>query len=368
MENSAFVTDTELDKYINDALKELFELLVVTYGQEYFYTVTTFNTISGRQSYEMPDDAFKLLRVDVKTSDGYEPLRPWKFPATTLGATTTARRRPGRLPRYRWLGSELSFEPEPEGTHWFRVHYVPRPSRLDDDTDELPRSLDDWAEFIVLKAGIKCLAKEESDASELTNELTMLRAHIVTSAPDKDAGYPQTVVDDRNRYDDGDECDVGGWTAATSETVIELPFECAKIRSKTAQSVPNAGASFTTVTLGATEFNNSTSMETVDTGDIVLFIQTNSISVRKAGYYLIEWESTWESGNGHKESEPTFDGASPIVTSTKLVLAGTELSGSKAILMKIETPPVEIGLQAYQSTGGPINVNSALAASRLGDV
>lgn len=373
MENSAFVTDTEANRYINDSVKELFELLVVTYGQEYFYTSVTKNTLAGQQSYAMPSDAFKLLRVDVRTADGYEPLRPWKFPASLLGMPTTTRRAPARLPRYRWAGNALIFEPEPSGTHWFRIHYVQRPERMDDDTDPLAEFLDDWAEFIVLRAAIKCLAKEESDASELTTELTMLRAHIVTTAPPKDIGYAQTIVDERWRFADNGDYDQGGWAAATTETVVESPFECAKIRSAADQSIPHNA--ITVVTLEKPEFNNSTSMDIVDTGDVAIFISTNAITIKKEGYYLVEWEAYWEVTPTPKFTEPTFNGAT-LGEPTPLHLATTpDLSIGKAILIKATKEagiPMEVGLQAFQNdTSGsadPHTVRCALAVMRLGDL
>jgi len=44
MESNLFVSDLEVQTYINAALSELHDILVQTYGQDYYVSSATFNT------------------------------------------------------------------------------------------------------------------------------------------------------------------------------------------------------------------------------------------------------------------------------------------------------------------------------------
>jgi hypothetical protein len=68
MENSEFVTDAELTIYINGSIAELHDLLVASYGSDYFLSSTTFSTVAGTESYSLPADFYKLMGVDVQVS------------------------------------------------------------------------------------------------------------------------------------------------------------------------------------------------------------------------------------------------------------------------------------------------------------
>lgn len=65
-----------------------------------------------------------------------------------------------------------------------------------------------WEEFAILSAAIKCLQKEESDTTELRNELMEMNQTLVNMAEDRDASFASQVQDvqrdvyspDYNRY------------------------------------------------------------------------------------------------------------------------------------------------------------------------
>src|ERR1700738_1086535 len=54
--NSQFVTDAELNGWINTSTQELYDLLIGAYGEEYFFTVPYFITTDGsNDKYNLPD-------------------------------------------------------------------------------------------------------------------------------------------------------------------------------------------------------------------------------------------------------------------------------------------------------------------------
>lgn len=113
--NSNFITDTELDNYINEALLELYDMLTMHYGDDYFQTVTTFNIGSTATLYPLPGDFYKLKGVEVAENSSTVPGRyitvlPFMIPERN---------------RYAYNSSALPSRP-------VRLRYVPVSKRLID--------------------------------------------------------------------------------------------------------------------------------------------------------------------------------------------------------------------------------------------
>src|SRR4051812_11022033 len=91
MVNSKFVSDSELNSYINQSYFELYDLLIQKYGDNYFVaTPYTFTTDGTSQLYDLPTDFFKLLGVDLALSaslDSYVTIRPFNFSERNRYAT-----------------------------------------------------------------------------------------------------------------------------------------------------------------------------------------------------------------------------------------------------------------------------------------
>jgi hypothetical protein len=47
MESNDFVSDSEVQTYINAGISELHDILIQTYGQDYYCSSATFNTVAG---------------------------------------------------------------------------------------------------------------------------------------------------------------------------------------------------------------------------------------------------------------------------------------------------------------------------------
>jgi hypothetical protein len=76
MERSGFVNDSEFNKYINDGLKEYYDLLISTYGDEYFEATKTFTVSAGKQEYNFADDVgapffYKMITLAVVVNTNY---------------------------------------------------------------------------------------------------------------------------------------------------------------------------------------------------------------------------------------------------------------------------------------------------------
>lgn len=78
MENSQFVSDAELDRYINESISELYDLIIESAAQEYYLDTYTINTVSGRDTYSLPSDFYVLKGVDADLGATRPvPIRPY---------------------------------------------------------------------------------------------------------------------------------------------------------------------------------------------------------------------------------------------------------------------------------------------------
>lgn len=200
MVNSAFVSTTEWNSYINSSLYELYDLLIQKYGDDYFVATPYAFTADGtNQLFALPDDCYKSLGLDVALSSGnsgWVTVRHFmfaernKFNAPSLAI-------PGYGPinlQYRINGSNLMFIPTPTAGLQFRLWYVPRLAPLASDGATFD-SISGWTEYVVVDAAIKALQKEESDVSALMAQKQALILRIESAAANRDVGSPQRVSD-----------------------------------------------------------------------------------------------------------------------------------------------------------------------------
>lgn len=207
MSNSKFVSDTELNSYINSSISELHDILIQAYGGDYYTKVSSIFTTAGKaESYELStiitdDDFYKLRGVDAKlNAQKWFTLRPFMFNERNNDQHITENLGIAYV-RYRLLGSTLAFTPSPDDNIEMRVWYIPTAQVLSVDTDSY-NDLNGYAEYIIVDAAIKMMQKEESDVSVLLNQKAALKRRIEESANNRDAGAGETISDVYNENND----------------------------------------------------------------------------------------------------------------------------------------------------------------------
>jgi len=125
MERSNFVTNDELDVYINNSFKEMYDIIVSRF--EDYYTVKTLFTISEGNTYDLPDNFYKARGVDYDLGGSYAELSKWNFrdrnyldrPTSLLSRTRIDYR------RYRLIDQTIEIVPEAKATGNYRLWYTP---------------------------------------------------------------------------------------------------------------------------------------------------------------------------------------------------------------------------------------------------
>jgi hypothetical protein len=210
---SEFVTLPEWNLYINKAAQELYDLLVTAYEDYYLAPPYTFQTDGINNTYELPNGVlvgtdsvqtkqfYKLMGVDCGLANNnnarvtvhkYDFIERNRFvypniTSTFLGVFNM---------RYRVMGNKLMFIPTPSAGQYITMWYIPRLPTLLQDTDTLD-GINGWSEYVVVRAAIMALMKEEQDVSALAQELIFIKQRIEETAVNRDAGQPDTISNTR---------------------------------------------------------------------------------------------------------------------------------------------------------------------------
>lgn len=213
MVSSQFVTDDELNSYINQSYFELYDILIQKYGDDYFVAPPlTFFTDGTSQFYPLPDGVnysaapalYKFYGLDLglsNTQDSFATIRPFTFAERNRYAVPNFQSFYGVTNmRYRLNGNNLLLTPIPSQGQRLRLWYLPRLNQLINDTD-LVDGISGWTEYIIIDAAIKCLQKEESDTSVLMNQKSAMLYRIEAAAENRDAGSSATVADVQGQND-----------------------------------------------------------------------------------------------------------------------------------------------------------------------
>lgn len=175
-----FITNAELNRYINASIKELHDLIVQAPDSSYFLTSTTVTGLADTKEYALPATFYKLAGVDRE--DG-TPVKKFNWEKRNKAGL-----------RYRLRGGNLRFDEVPPVGEVFTVWYHSKPTDLSADGDTYD-GVNGWDEYVVVDAAIKMKSKQEDDVSSLMAEKTSLLSRVQTMAQDRDVGEPEVMKD-----------------------------------------------------------------------------------------------------------------------------------------------------------------------------
>lgn len=203
MEQSEFVTDSELNSYINASIAELHDLLIAAYNEEYYMDEVQF-TATTSLTYDLPNGTnysaapkfYKLRGVDVRRgNDDWATVKRFNFNRRNEMQNSAAFAFFGNpYLEYRLVGSKIRFNRTPDSGLQFRLFYYPTAQVLVADTDTYD-DINGYAEYVVVDAAIKMLNKEESDTQVLLAQKIALKERIEAMANNRDANEPESVTD-----------------------------------------------------------------------------------------------------------------------------------------------------------------------------
>lgn len=195
MQKTNFISDAELNSYINNSIAELYDLMCEAYGEDYYVEELEFAT-DGTNSYSLPDDFYELKRVDLKLDNiNWVTVPRFRLNQQNMLDSSTYVAYGGSCSvRYRLVGGNIKLSPAPASGSTVRLLYVPLPVKLVDDTDTL-NDFNAYSEYVIVDACIKMLTKEESDPSIFASQKMALDKRIRDKAQNRDAAMPDCISD-----------------------------------------------------------------------------------------------------------------------------------------------------------------------------
>lgn len=149
MVNSQFITTTEWNDYLTRSYKELYDILITKFGDEYIVAAPyTFQTSGSNQLYPLPDGLttidfvtssvampfYKLIGIDLQVTaspDSWVTLRKFEFTERNKYWLANQYAIYGIITlRYKLVGNNLWLTPVPVPVQTLQMWYIPKPTNL----------------------------------------------------------------------------------------------------------------------------------------------------------------------------------------------------------------------------------------------
>jgi hypothetical protein len=195
MESSAYVSDAEVGRLVNQGMAELWQVLVQASPTRYAARQEV-TGVAGVYEYAVPADFASALHVEKLEASGSE--RAHRLETFQIGESDTC--------GLRWTivyqgtdgtGTRLRFSNDP-GPRFFRLWYIAAPEELVADGDVFD-GVAGWESYAALWAAEQMLAKEESDPSALIRRRTEMVGRIKAISGLRIAGAAQSIASTRRR-------------------------------------------------------------------------------------------------------------------------------------------------------------------------
>ena len=197
MINDNFVSTTEWTFWINSAAQDLYDKLTQADPERYM-NVYQFTSQPNTQSYALPSDFYKLLRVDAVYGTANLPLfytlrkfslleeDSYQFPIYNIA---------GPVYRYRLRGNNLWITPGPLQATTMNLWYTPVFTQLVNQTDTFD-GINGWEQYVVLQTAVHALQKEgATDPSFLVAEMEKWEQKIKALELERDSSFPEQTID-----------------------------------------------------------------------------------------------------------------------------------------------------------------------------
>lgn len=185
-----FVTDNTWFRWLNEAVDELYQLVLAEGGEELVsigqsFTLTTTNSVAINTE---ADGGFRqLLSV---TRDPGTPQR-----RTVHRYEFAERDSQWMEPRYRLMGHTLFIEPEEQAAGSYQLLYLGGMSQFDDSNFLTPDGLGQFKEWIMVTAALKAIRKAGGSTGDVAARLEQLTADVVDYCGKMDIGEADKVTD-----------------------------------------------------------------------------------------------------------------------------------------------------------------------------
>jgi hypothetical protein len=190
-------TDAEVAEYLNMSLLDCHDLLINTYGDDYYSETVTY-TLTGslNATVTLNPIPYKVLRVDwLDNSNNWRPIRRVSLGGDRL--TTEQKQWSQNEPTYRSRWSTLELYPPNSNAEQVRVHGISMVPQLDTASPAsygVPGYILPWVQYVILGAAIHMIDRVEGDVSVVAAQKQVMAEQIRNGKTIDTHGY-QVITD-----------------------------------------------------------------------------------------------------------------------------------------------------------------------------
>lgn len=190
--NSRVLT-SDWNSLINESYLELWALVESSAGDRALtsvpFTLAGNSPITGGLTFSLPADCDQVRGVtwNPDTDQAYD-LDRFEWGERTNWPSD-------RGLSYCPIGGVLHIYPATRAAGNYRLDYIPAPTPLAADSDQVSVVVDKWNEYLVLATAIKARDVEESDTTVLERQRERMEKRVRSEARRLDANRPRKVVD-----------------------------------------------------------------------------------------------------------------------------------------------------------------------------
>ena len=200
MENSSFVSDAEIQDYLNSSISELHDFMVKSF-EDYFVSEQTYNVPIATGGVNLPDDFYKALGVDYESGGITSTLKAYSFSERNIYNTPYAVIDRLAEPMYKVEGNKIKLTPDNSQSGTITLYYVPQATQFSSTVTEIENVIPGYEEYVVVATAIRMLMKEEADTKQLELEKGQLASRIIRAISPRDASGSFSIRDVRKgRY------------------------------------------------------------------------------------------------------------------------------------------------------------------------
>ena len=178
-------TRDEIDRDVNNAIRELMNAVISDTSEDYLNTYTTLDFNANRREYFLPSDFRKMTRIDLS----YNGTDYFKGCSLSIGEDDPNNTYSESYPYYYLRDNVIGILPTPTGnvTAGAKIWYERRVPSLKNEGDELPYILRDYKNTVIDFALFKALiAESDPRARDYRASFENGRSIMVKSLSDRD--------------------------------------------------------------------------------------------------------------------------------------------------------------------------------------
>lgn len=199
--NSQFVTNAELNQWINDSGGEFNDKLTDAYGAKYsLKRSASWNLTPGTDAYVIKDspvsvaDFKALARLEQRVGSQWKKVNEFKLGEIDRVQDPLISFSGGPTLLYMFMGDSFLFAPVPVRAETLRMYYHRTWLQLSLDADTFD-AVDGWHELIVADCCIKVQAKQDLDASVYAAQKTAMLKRLDEMKQQRNAAEPVHITD-----------------------------------------------------------------------------------------------------------------------------------------------------------------------------